>query len=423
LKGAKFLYDGTFAFDNVFSTAEVPHAAKFENPKASPPVNPPSLLQIVERLERLAARLPYRIRKAVLGELTPLKQLFLQQRPPRFLLTGSRNIPAREIIGALFGVADSTPADDAAAPFFRWFDVSIAERGKISVLDARGADDSAAIRVQDELKYCPADIIFFLGAERIAQELEERELADLNRYLTGNKALETGSKTIEIIIPPLEQARARDHGELTASRTEYSVRSNLARRTAFLETLRLVYAGHDQTLELLPPESQRLMSILARELPNEARMEIIRISRNREAQHEVAQLLVKSTTAVSAAIGAQPIPLADLPILTSLQLMMISGIMYVSGRERSLRAAAEFAGALGANVGAAMLLREGTRAILKFFPGWGNVVCGLVAGSGTYGIGRAATAFFIDGVSLKDARRTYRENRKRRRRRALEGAR
>jgi hypothetical protein len=79
------------------------------------------------------------------------------------------------------------------------------------------------------------------------------------------------------------------------------------------------------------------MSILARELPNQARMEMIRISRDRDAQHEVAQVLVKSTSAICAAIGAQPIPLADLPILTSLQVMMISGIMYVSGRERSLR--------------------------------------------------------------------------------------
>jgi uncharacterized protein (DUF697 family) len=154
------------------------------------------------------------------------------------------------------------------------------------------------------------------------------------------------------------------------------------------------------------------MSTLARELPNQARLEMIRISRNREAQHEVAQLLVKSTTAICAAIGAQPIPLADLPILTSLQVTMISGIMYVSGRERSLRAATEFIGALGVNVGAAMLLREGARAILKFFPGWGNVVGGLVAGSGTYAIGRAATVFFIDGVSLKDARRTYLTSRK-----------
>ena len=37
-----------------------------------------------------------------------------------------------------------------------------------------------------------------------------------------------------------------------------------------------------------------------------------------------------------------------------------------------------------------MILREGTRAMLKFFPGWGNVVCGMVAGAGTYAVGRAA---------------------------------
>jgi hypothetical protein len=49
-------------------------------------------------------------------------------------------------------------------------------------------------------------------------------------------------------------------------------------------------------------------------------------------------------------------------------------------------------------------------------------VCGLVAGSGTYAIGRAATAFFIEGVSLKDARRTYLTSRKKRRRREFEEA-
>jgi uncharacterized protein (DUF697 family) len=150
---------------------------------------------------------------------------------------------------------------------------------------------------------------------------------------------------------------------------------------------------------------------------------MVRISRDRKAQAEIAQILVKSTSAICAAIGAQPIPLADLPILTTLQLVMVSGIMYVSGRERSLRAATEFVGALGANVGAGMLLREGTRAILKFFPGWGNVVCGMVAGAGTYAIGRAAIVFFLEGVSLKDARRTYLTSRKRSARPALLGGR
>ena len=166
--------------------------------------------------------------------------------------------------------------------------------------------------------------------------------------------------------------------------------------------------------------SQQLMSILGRALPNQARIEMIRLSRDREQQREVAQVLVKSTSAICTAIGTQPIPLADLPILTSLQLVMVSGIMYVSGRERSLRTSAEFVGAIGANVGAGMLLREGVRAVLKFFPGWGNVVCGMVAGAGTYAIGRAAILFFLEGVSLKDAHRAYRTTRKARPNRALE---
>jgi uncharacterized protein (DUF697 family) len=378
-------------------------------------VKTPSLLQIVERLECLAGRLPSKIRKAVLNELTPLKQLFLQQRSPRFLFAGSAKVPATKIISALFGSAEFV-APKAAAPLCRWFDIDFPDRGKISIIDARGVDDSAAIHVRDELKYRAADIIFFIRDEQIAQEFEKRGLGELNSYLSWNETLETDRKIIEIIVPPYEKH------DLGATRDEHAVGSSLVKRGVFLETLRLIPVDNDQGFELPPAEARRLMSVLARELPNEARMEMIRISRDREAQREVAQLLIKSTTAVSAAIGAQPIPLADLPILTSLQLTMISGIMYVSGRERSLRAATEFAGALGANVGAAMLLREGTRAILKFFPGWGNVVCGLVAGSGTYAIGRAATAFFIEGVSLKDARRTYLANRKKRRRRELEEA-
>ena len=311
---------------------------------------------------------------------------------------------------------------EATAPLCRWFDVGFPEQGKISVIDVRGVDDSAAIHVRDELKYRAADIIFFIRDSRLAPELEKRELADLNGYLSWNETLETDRKIIEIIVLPFEKVASRDHKDVGATRDEHVVGSSLVKRGIFLETLRLIPVDHDQGFELAPAEARRLMSILARELPNEARMEMIRISRDREAQREVAQLLIKSTTAVCTAIGAQPIPLADLPILTSLQLMMVSGVMYVSGRERSLRAAAEFAGALGANVGAAMLLREGARAILKFFPGWGNVVCGLVAGSGTYAIGRAATAFFIEGVSLKDARRTYLASRKKRRRREFEEA-
>ena len=75
---------------------------------------------------------------------------------------------------------------------------------------------------------------------------------------------------------------------------------------------------------------------------------------------------------------------------------------------------------IGANVGAGVLLREGARALLKFFPGWGNVVCGMVAGAGTFAIGHAASAYFLEGVTLGEARRTYLKGRKRRKPAALQ---
>src|SRR5439155_3249190 len=271
-------------FDNVFSAAEVLDANKSEDWRTASPVKTPSLLQIVERLERLAGRLPSKIRKAVLSELTPLKQLFLQQRPPRILFAGSAKVPARKIISALFGSVEFV-APNAAAPLCRWFEVDFPERGKISVIDVRGVDNSTAIHVRDELKYRAEDIIFFIHDDRIAHELQERELADLNSYLSWNETLETDRKIIEIIVPPLERLTSRDHNDLGATRDQRVAGSTLARRGAFLETLRLVPVDNDQGFELPAVEARRLMSILARELPNEARMEMIRISRDREAQH------------------------------------------------------------------------------------------------------------------------------------------
>ena len=379
-------------------------------------MNPPSLLQIVERLEGLAGKLPSRIRKAVLSELTPLKQLFLQQRPPRFLFTGSSRIPLTRIIHGLFAPGDSTQTRDLPLRVSRWHNVSLSERGTISILDAREADDSASIQVRDELKFQSADVIFFLEEEQTTRELEKRKVDDLITYLVWNNASAGDAKIIGIITPPTGQPIVSAATEINATRLKSVLRSSPMLREHVLEVLSLSLARGAEPVEVLSREAQKLMSILARELPNQARMEMIRISQDVEGQREVAQALIKSTTAICTAIGAQPIPLADLPILTTLQLIMVAGIMYVSGRERSLRAAAEFIGALGANVGAAMLLREGTRAILKFFPGWGNVVCGLMAGTGTYAIGRAASVFFIEGVSLPDARRIYLAGRKMRER-------
>jgi uncharacterized protein (DUF697 family) len=351
-------------------------------------MNQTTLVQIAERLEGLAGRLPEKIRRPVLRELIPLKQLFLQQRRPRFLFVGSSKMPMPEIIDVLFAPDSHEGMNVTLTPVHRWTEWTIPGRGTVSILDARDADNSADGQIQEDLRREPADVVFFFDDG----ESNLNEPIAIPASETKVIALSLGSATR---VTQLEEA-------LDA---QPSVRDRL------LTAVRIT--------ESQSAETRRLMSVLAAELPNQAKVEMIRISRDRHAQLHVAQMLIKSTTAICAAIGAQPIPLADMPILTSLQVLMVSGIMYISGRERSLRAATEFIGALGANVSVGMLLREGTRAMLKFFPGWGNVVCGMVAGAGTYAIGRAATAYFLEGASLKEAKQTYLKSRIKRSRRAL----
>ena len=346
-----------------------------------------TLVQIAERLESLAGKLPEKIRGPVLRELTPLKQLFLQQRRPRFLFIGSSKTPMQKIIDLVFAPAVER-VNVTVTTVHRWTDWTIPGHGTISILDARDAGGSVEAQIEEELRREPADLIFFF---------DDGE-SDLH-------------KAIGVPVGEAKVVGLSLGSERQVTQMEEALDAQPDVRERLLAVVRIT--------ETSSAESRRVMSLLAAELPNEAKIEMIRISRDRQAQLHVAQMLIKSTTAICAAVGTQPIPLADMPILTSLQVLMVSGIMYISGRERSLRAATEFIAALGANLGVGMLLREGARAMLKFFPGWGNVVCGMVAGAGTYAIGRAATAYFLEGASLKEARQTYLKSRKKRSRRAL----
>ena len=350
-------------------------------------MNNSALLHIVERLEGFLGKLPDSIRKPVLSELTPLKELFLQQRPPRFVLTGPDPMPLLEFVARIFTPdADEAPSRETLTGLFRWQKIALGQHGSIQVLDARGADDAALALVRDALQQQPADLFFFLPAEREAKVATRKEIERLEKLLGSRGKSTAGAKVIEL--QPTEAP---------------SLLKQEMESPAICASLVGVYS--------LGPNLRR---ILASELPNEARVELVRSGGDKHAQGEIAEMLVKSTSAICAAIGAQPIPLADLPILTTLQLVMVSGIMYISGRERSLRAATEFVGALGANVGLGMIFREGTRAALKFFPGWGNVVCGMVAGAGTFAIGRAAMVYFIEGATLRDARRAFAQHKKKR---------
>ena len=381
-------------------------------------MNRSSLLHIIQRLEGFLGKLPETIQRPVLQELTPLKELFLQQRAPRFVLTGSNRLPLQEIVGALFAWTPPSESGDLLMELFRCHAMDLGGRGTISFLDARGAEARTIAKIQEELRTQPTDILLHLeedGASAIAQG----ELENLATFLRFTPEVHPKPRVVGVVLedgPPVHRGFHNGERSLTSPKQTRAVLQKALQEQPGIgaHLLQVVEISANAADEKAKGTAQEFMSMLARGMPNEGRVEMARIANDRAVQGEIAQTLVKSTTAICVAIGAQPIPLADLPILTALQLLMVSGIMYISGRERSLRAATEFVGAVGVNVGAGMVLREGTRALLKFFPGWGNVVSGAVAGAGTYAMGRASIVYFLEGMTLREARRTYLSSRKRR---------
>jgi uncharacterized protein (DUF697 family) len=88
---------------------------------------------------------------------------------------------------------------------------------------------------------------------------------------------------------------------------------------------------------------------------------------------------------------------------------MVGLIVHTSGRPVGPRLVAEFLAALGINAAAGFAIRESARAVIRLVPFWGNAVSGFVAGAGTYALGRAAIAYFIDDAPLEETRRLFRK--------------
>lgn len=374
-----------------------------------------ALLGQFERLERLIEKLPDGLQKPILREIVPLKELFLQGRPPRLVLAGDLTVEAPALFAALADASLEAAAGDPRG----WRDLSRGHRGAVRLLDIRGGrgvggvSDHARAAIAAE----PPDLVLFLenaapgseGADvgpletlvRLAEDRHEKRPSLVGVSVAGPDAYPSAGE--------LEAARRRLELRLADCA---SIGGHLAPVLAVSSAVRF---RPDGTLDAATDArlfTTELADLLAAELPNEAKLELVRLTGAKQGQAAVARSLIKSITATAGAIGAQPIPLADLPFLLALQVLMVTGILYTSGREANVRSGFEFLGALGFNFGAGLALREIARSLVKLFPGWGNAISGLIAAGGTYALGRTATAYFIDGLPLKDARKLFRRMRR-----------
>src|SRR5215510_14443779 len=103
-----------------------------------------------------------------------------------------------------------------------------------------------------------------------------------------------------------------------------------------------------------------------------------------------AQPHIIAYACAAGAVGAAPLPIADLPIISALQLKMLHTIATIYRQTLRLKTFLD----LASTVGLGMLFRQGTRSLLKVIPGFGSAVSGLYTGAMTYALGCALCFYY-----------------------------
>ena len=106
--------------------------------------------------------------------------------------------------------------------------------------------------------------------------------------------------------------------------------------------------------------------------------------------------LVYSKATICAAIAAVPIPIADIFVITPIQIAMVTAIGYFHGVEVGRERVVELITTLGAGIG----LREAARQLIRLVPGYGTAVSAAIAFAGTVALGEAANLWFKGKMKL-----------------------
>jgi len=126
-------------------------------------------------------------------------------------------------------------------------------------------------------------------------------------------------------------------------------------------------------------------------------------------RREAAQKIIRTATLLSLAVGIQPIPLIDIPILLGTQIRLVLRLAALYGEPLdsadALKHARELTATMVGGLGLRLLAEQAAKAV----PLGGDVVAGVIAGGATWSIGQVALEYYEGEkqVSLRRLRQLY----------------
>lgn len=391
-------------------------------------------------MDTLPVKVPGAVRETVKEllfkneELNQLIQDIVDRRPPRFIVIGKTGVGKSSLINAMFGrYLAKTSAVDIGTTSVASYQYRDGDQTLFDVIDTRGLNESEGARdsAEQALKkamqqFEPDAIILVMDAtDRAGMDEELKQVQLLKPFISQHVPIVCVLTHADHIDP----ARIKEPERYPEVKEE-RIKNKRAQVKQLIRDLKLsiddvipvssyIEWSHDAPETLTTIEQKyltidfdgryqidELLDYLEATIDFQSAIHLMLSTRIERAIKLLTRRIIKVFSGVASTVALTPIPVSDMSVLVPLQLLMVSFIAYVSGRTVDKKMLRDFLISIG-GVGSLgysfkLLAQQGSKLLNVVLPGSGSVISSAIAYSGTFAMGKAAEAYFVDQVSKKD---------------------